>query len=986
MLECSVKHKLSTPSHLGRDNFSSNDSSPRNRRLHQDLPHPAYAAVHRPPIATNFPPSTSPSSPSPSPGMHLPRSPYISARQVSTPNSSNKSFSRPSTISSVSSSTLENVLSPRDIVGEGCYLQGEPIRLVSIGEPPLDDEEPAREFEVISKLGTGSYAVVYEVCEVLSRPPPSDEGHMSVMGSMELDGRRSSFEYGRHYAIKCLSKANLDEDALAAQMSEVNIHQSLRSHPNIVTLHRTLETSSFLLLLLEFVPGEDLFYFLEQSRDHYESDSSSTDSSSSSSLTPPTPSLLSTLHPSQLLSRTRLRLIASMFSQMCDAVAACHAQQVYHRDIKPENFIVTDGQITLPNGTRERKVVVKLTDFGLSTRDTQSTDMDCGSAPYMSYECRNNVAPSYSPRAADVWSLGIVLINMLYHYNPWTDTTHKACASFGLYRQQPVDFFMQRFPGMTLPVAELLANKVFCILDDPSDDSARMDAGDFGAWAKGLPSLLGESSPHGHKRVVSNGSSHGYIMASSVPSSHRPSRCCTPIMWTPAMRSRSLSRTSTYERDSSDLSTVVDHDRQTLADEREEREELYSDGLNSRSVSMPKRPRKRGARRRKGSSVPPQSPAPPNDATLTNLATASQSLAREISRNSRSSSVRTSASRASERSRRDRWEPVSVYPLPSPLFSAKPAHATSAPPPVPSLPPQPTVVKKQSKWKLSFGKNSSIDKAHSSPTDENLSLPPLPSPPLEQRDQPQAFSTNVSKVLQDLDSPPSQARSDVDRWARGRRPRTELGNSNHSTDWIQPSEQATSSNRYIERSMDLRSISPVSTRSERERQQPASSASSTHSWRNSMSTTSSAMTSSSALTRFSNSSMRSVSTAATSASSSSWRAPKKQAPPAEYSHTAIPKNVKVMTSMPWELDELPRQQHANPVGDIFGSPPVRKPRTRKPQDLKLDTITERPQRSPLSQDASRSMTDLEEGDVDGQKKVQKGQINALAKMLSALRR
>ena len=27
-------------------------------------------------------------------------------------------------------------------------------------------------------------------------------------------------------------------------------------------------------------------------------------------------------------------------------------------------------------------------------------------------ECRNNVAPTYQPGPADVWSLGIVLINM----------------------------------------------------------------------------------------------------------------------------------------------------------------------------------------------------------------------------------------------------------------------------------------------------------------------------------------------------------------------------------------------------------------------------------------------------------------------------------------------------------------------------------------------------------------------------------------------
>jgi hypothetical protein len=80
--------------------------------------------------------------------------------------------------------------------------------------------------------------------------------------------------------------------------------------------------------------------------------------------------------------------------------------------------------------------------------------------------------------------------------------------------------------------------------------------------------------------------------------------------------------------------------------------------------------------------------------------------------------------------------------------------------------------------------------------------------------------------------------------------------------------------------------------------------------------------------------------------------------------------------------------HVNPVGDIFGSPPARKQRTRKPQDGHLDTISERPgaQKSPLSHDASRSMTDLEDVDGGGPKKVQKGQITTLAKMLSALRR
>jgi serine/threonine protein kinase len=67
---------------------------------------------------------------------------------------------------------------------------------------------------------------------------------------------------------------------------------------------------------------------------------------------------------------------------MCDAVAACHDQQVYHRDIALENFMV---MVTPPYGNREPKVVVKLIDFGLSTKDIHSSDMNCGRAPYMSY-------------------------------------------------------------------------------------------------------------------------------------------------------------------------------------------------------------------------------------------------------------------------------------------------------------------------------------------------------------------------------------------------------------------------------------------------------------------------------------------------------------------------------------------------------------------------------------------------------------------------
>lgn len=977
-------------------------------------------------ISTNLVPSPSSSSPSTA-SAKLPRSPYISSRPLSSSpvpfRNAQNGPAHPSALShcaSIGTLPIEDVLAPGDCVGEGILLQDEVVRLVGSTVEADDINAPAKEFEVVRRLGTGSYAVVYLVQEVLSRPPPSDDGHGSIMGSMELDGRSSRHSqtvYGREYAIKLLSKANLDEEALAAQMSEVTIHQSLHLHHNIVSLHRTLETSSFLLLLLEYVPGEDLFYFLEQARDHYDSDSHH----SFDSRTPPTPSLLSNLHPSQLLSRNRLRLIASMFSQMCDAVAACHAQQVFHRDIKPENFIVTDGWATLPDGRQERKVIVKLTDFGLSTTELESSDMDCGSAPYMSYECRNNVAPTYSPRAADVWSLGIVLINMLYHYNPWTDTAQGVCNSFDLYRRDPVNFFVHRFPGMNRQVAEFLANKVFCILENDVDDSRRISAAEFGTWVKNLPTLLGV---HAMQRTMSSSSTQGHAL-NSVPISHRPtsrhpSIIATAARGTPGMPTRSLSRAPSlgpaYEREEqSELSTVIDQENEEGGEDHEE-VEASQEPTASRSASTTKR-RKRGARKGKGNQA--TSPVGPQDDTLVTLAVASQSLARELSKQSRPASLHSTTTTSSRR--RQPFEPVSMYALPTPLLNPSSTTATTSPPPTPppaaSSVPVPT--KKPSRWKLSFGKaNASTltpNLGRASPV-EDVS----PAPPLESSHPPPASMTvnNVTNLIMSLAAPPAQStlplsnKSDdgSSTWSRGRRPRDTPPIKNPSRSPGRP--LTSSSHLNIDRWPDKRTDRATSPNSSRSGRPITSSASSMVSgnWRSSMSTTSSAATSTSAFTRYSNSSARSISTTATSLSATSWRTSVKQpsisSTNSSYSatggYTNVPKNIKIMNGVPWELDQLPRGQHPNPTGDIFGSPPARKQRTRKPKDIKLDTINERPPvsagpRSPEQprKDAMTSTSDLTEtatskeevdGSAGGVKKVHKGQINALAKMLSALRR
>jgi serine/threonine protein kinase len=972
-----------------------------NKRVHRESLSNRSSFAFSNPTNTFLPSTTSVSSSATSSKTF--RSPYISPRPLPSPASLPPVDSRPS--SPVNSMNLEDVFTPGDIVGEGAILQGETITLVSIGDTVTvrsdtpDYEQPAKEFEVVRRLGAGSYAVVYLVCEVLYRPPPSDD----IIGALEFEEKpRPKTVYGREFALKCLSKANLDEEALAAQMSEVTIHQSLHSHQNIVTLHRTLETPSFLLLLLEYVPGEDLFYFLEQARDHYEPESDgSTESSISSSRTPPTPSLLSNMNPNQQLSRTRLRLISSMFSQMCDAVAACHDQHVFHRDIKPENFIVTDGWHTQPDGTPERKVVVKLTDFGLSTTDVESSDMDCGSAPYMSYECRNNVAPTYRPRAADVWSLGIVLINMLYHCNPWTDTAQGICGSFSDYLEDPVNFFMNRFAGMTQPVAEVLANRVFNLLDDPEDDSKRISASGFGTWVHDLPDLLTDDPKprKGHQRNISiSSSTHGFSIAAS-PMSHRPqsrqaSASGSTAVRTPAMPSRSLSRAPSlgpaYERsETHELSTVFDQEIEEV-ETKDEADVLSEGGTNSRSHSAHKR-RKRGARKGKGAATP----TTPKDETLATL----QSLARELSKTSKLSgrSVQSGASTsASSTSRRSRpYEPVSMYALPTPLLSSTKPLAPLVPPAssVPSAPSSAPVStstslshKKSSKWKLSFGKASGA--AHLAvPNDDGASMLSGSS---DSNGPMSTTASNVTSLIMGLEARSAtnlhQVQDEVSPNYRGRRsrgspPRSQFRDVHSSRSPLPP--RSPNRDRWpVDRRSD-RAISPHSTRSGRPLASSASSVSSAN-WRSSMSTTSNA--SSSVFTRSSNSSVRSVSTAATSVSSNSWRSNGR--------YTDLPKNVKYLDGIPPELGDLPRGQRLDPSRT--------KQRSRKPKELSLGTISERPplsadnQRSSgsVGRDAGASTADLNsalsisssQSEGEGPKKVQKGQINALAKMLSALRR
>ncbi|KAJ3258631.1 hypothetical protein HK103_003420 [Boothiomyces macroporosus] len=104
-------------------------------------------------------------------------------------------------------------------------------------------------------------------------------------------------------------------------------------------------------------------------------------------------------------------LIEYIMLQIANGVDTMHSVGIFHRDLKPENILI------------DERNQIKISDFGLATCHKSSFEFKCGSAKYMSYECMNNTDTAYSTAANDIWSLGIVFINLVVCKNPWLKPT-----------------------------------------------------------------------------------------------------------------------------------------------------------------------------------------------------------------------------------------------------------------------------------------------------------------------------------------------------------------------------------------------------------------------------------------------------------------------------------------------------------------------------------------------------------------------------------
>ena len=224
---------------------------------------------------------------------------------------------------------------------------------------------------------------------------------------------------GEVVAIKCLTKASGSNGHSVSTVNENDVelacHDGLGQHPNIVNLLNRFETDSHVYLVLEFCSMGDLYEAIRLGHGPLETEN-----------------------------------VREFMLQLVNAVDFMHSKGLYHRDLKPENIFLTQS------GS------LKLGDFGLATSDTWSYEASIGSDRYMAPEQYDPSDVGYSPAAADVWAIGICLLNILFSRNPFVTPTESDVlfADFARDSQSLFDIF----PNMSQDTFEVLSH---CMTIDP---------------------------------------------------------------------------------------------------------------------------------------------------------------------------------------------------------------------------------------------------------------------------------------------------------------------------------------------------------------------------------------------------------------------------------------------------------------------------------------------------------------------------------------
>jgi beta-lactam-binding protein with PASTA domain/predicted Ser/Thr protein kinase len=201
-------------------------------------------------------------------------------------------------------------------------------------------------------------------------------------------------ELGRRVAIKILDDRHAADDSFIERFRREAKNAAGLSHPNIVSIYDRGEAEGTYYIAMEYLSGRSLKELIVSRG--------------------PTP----------------IRIAIDYTRQILAAVGYAHRNGIVHRDIKPHNVVVdADGRL-------------KVTDFGIArSGSSQMTEVGSiiGTAQYLSPEQAKGAPVD---QRSDVYSVGIVLYEMLTGKVPFTGDT-------------PLEIAMKHLSEVPVPPSEL---------------------------------------------------------------------------------------------------------------------------------------------------------------------------------------------------------------------------------------------------------------------------------------------------------------------------------------------------------------------------------------------------------------------------------------------------------------------------------------------------------------------------------------------------
>ncbi|CCF58437.1 hypothetical protein KAFR_0E02850 [Kazachstania africana CBS 2517] len=287
-------------------------------------------------------------------------------------------------------------------------------------------------FKILEEVGSGAYGLVFHVIDTIT----FSDFAMKVIIKSRIDcteDRRDLLtiellkcfnKYGDDYldnkiflpaidlhSIKSLTPEQLEH---IPHYKEISLQLKVHAHKNVVTIHQVLESELATFIIMDYYPVDLFTAIVDQER-----------------------FIMDGL------------LVKQVFLQLCSAIAYCHKLNVYHCDIKPENLLLDNDDNLV------------ICDFGLATTSKYLVpNVSVGSSYYMAPEriLSINNTNKFLTMNSDIWSLGIILINLVCIRNPWLKAHQTGDSTFSYFMRD------QSILMKILPISDELFEVINSIL------------------------------------------------------------------------------------------------------------------------------------------------------------------------------------------------------------------------------------------------------------------------------------------------------------------------------------------------------------------------------------------------------------------------------------------------------------------------------------------------------------------------------------------